>query len=403
VSRPVDHGGLAGLHDTLAAHVAAGRLPGLTTLVARGDEVNVDTIGTASFGDAAPLRRDAVFRIASLTKPVVAVAALSLVDEGVLRLDEPIDDLVPELAGRRVLRSLDAELDDTLPAHRPITLEDVLTFRMGFGSIMAPPGTHPIQRAEEAVRLQSIGGPPWPPTRHDADSWMRALGSLPLMHQPGERWLYGTPAQVLGVIVGRATGQDLDAALRERVFDPLGMGDTGFTVPAGARDRLTTFYGSDPEGGPPVVVDDPADSWWSTPPSFCDAGGWLVSTIDDYWAFVSMVLAGGVGRGGERVLAPGTVAAMTADRLTPAQRAPVTLFLGDEGSWGLGLAVPAEGSAAPLPDGGIGWDGGTGTTWRSDLRRGVTGILFSQLATLSPEPAPLMRDFWAGLAAATAG
>lgn len=403
VTRAVNHGGLAGLHDTLAAHVAAGRLPGLVTLVARGDDVDVDTIGAASFADAAPLRRDAVFRIASLTKPVVAVAALSLVDEGVLRLDEPVDDLVPELAGRRVLRSLDAELDDTVPARRPVTFEDVLSYRMGFGSVMAPPGTHPIQRAEEAARLQSIGGPPWPPTRHDADSWIRALGSLPLMYQPGEQWLYGTPAQVLGVIVARATGQDLDAALRERIFDPLGMGDTGFTVPAAARDRLTTFYRPDPETGASVVVDDPADSWWSTPPSFCDAGGWLVSTIDDYWAFVSMFLAGGAGPGGERILAPETVAAMTADRLTPAQRAPVSLFLGEQGSWGLGLAVPAAGAVGPLPESGIGWDGGTGTTWRSDMRSGVTGILFSQLATLSPEPTPLMRDFWAGVAAATAG
>ncbi|MDQ6911144.1 MAG: beta-lactamase family protein, partial [Actinomycetota bacterium] len=157
---PLARTALARLHDSMAAHVAAGRLPGLVTLVAWGDEVHIETVGTPSFVDDTPLARDAIFRIASLTKPITAVATMSLVEEGILRLEEPIDELVPELAGRRVLRSIEAELDDTVPARRPITLEDLLSFRLGIGSVMAPPGSYPIQRAEAELGLQSIGSPP---------------------------------------------------------------------------------------------------------------------------------------------------------------------------------------------------------------------------------------------------
>lgn len=399
---PLSKDGLAALHDSMAAHVAAKRLPGLITLVARGDEVHVDTIGTPSFTDDTPLARDAIFRIASLTKSVTAVAVLTLVEQGVLQLESPIDELVPELAGRRVLRSIDAELEDTVPAGRPITLEDLLSSRLGFGSVMAPPGSYPIQRAEAELGLQSIGGPPWPPGTHDADSWIAALGTLPLMYQPGEQWLYNTSSQVLGILLARACGQDLASVFRERIFEPLGMVDTGFVVPAGDLGRLTTFYQPDPATDELSVFDDPAHSWWSAPTSFPDPSGWLVSTIDDYWSFVSMLLAGGAGPDG-RILSPATVALMTSDRLTAPQRASSELFLGEHGGWGFGLAVPASGSSShPFPW-GIGWDGGTGTTWRSNPRSGVTGILFTQRAATSPVPNVVVRDFWTGVDAAAAG
>jgi CubicO group peptidase (beta-lactamase class C family) len=393
--------GLALLHDSMTAHVAAGQLPGLVTLVAQGNELHVDAIGSPSFGNDAPLRRDALFRIASLTKPITAAATLSLVDEGLLRLAQPIEELLPELANRRVLRAIDAELDDTVPAKRPITLEDLLSYRLGFGSVMAPPGSYPIQLAEAELGLQSIGGPPWPPVAHDPDGWMAALGSLPLMYQPGERWLYNTSAQVLGVLLARACGRDLESVLRERVLDPLGMADTGFTVPAEQLSRLTTAYRPDPETGQLWVLDDPADSWWGSPTSFPDASGWLVSTIDDYWSFVSMLLAGGTGPGG-RLLSSGTVALMTADRLTPDQREAAALFLDEDCGWGLGLAVPAAGAGRrPLPC-GIGWTGGSGTAWRSSAGNGVTGILFGQRGLTSPVPEPLAVDFWSGVNAASA-
>ncbi|MFI5754303.1 serine hydrolase domain-containing protein [Streptomyces sp. NPDC051569] len=391
--------GLSHLHDVMAAHVASGRLPGLVTLVAQGDDVHVDTIGSRSFADRAPLRRTDIFRIASLSKPITAVAAMSLVEEGVLRLDQPVDGLLPELAHRRVLRAIDAELDDTVPADRPITLEDLLSFRTGFGSVVAPPGTYPIQRAEAELGLQSIGGPPWPPVTHDSDSWLAALGSLPLMYQPGDRWLYNSSAQVLGILLARAAGKDIGTVLRERVFEPLAMPDTGFTVPADQLDRLTTAYMPDAEDGELSVLDDPADSWWSTPPSFPDSSGWLVSTIDDYWSFVSTLLAGGTLRG-RRILSPESVTLMTTDRLSTAQREASRLFLGEHCGWGLGMAAPAMGSTAPLPS-GFGWDGGIGTTWRSHPRSGVTGILLTQRHVTSPVPTALVEDFWGAVNAAT--
>ena len=384
----------------MAAEVAAGHLPGLVSLVARGDHVHADAIGTPSFTDDTPLARDAIFRIASLTKPIVAVAALTLVEEGVLGLTEPIDALLPELASRRVLRSVDAELDDTVPARRPIVVEDLLTYRFGFGSVLMPAGTYPIQRAEAALGLQSIGGPPWPPGAHNDDTWIAALGTLPLMYQPGERWLYNTSGQVLGILVARACGQSLQSVLRARIFDPLAMVDTGFTVPAGDLDRVPTLYLPDPETGALSVLDEAPHSWWSTPPAFADGSGWLVSTIDDYWSFVAMVLAGGTGNG-HRIISEESVARLTSDQLIPGQRSGNEVFLGPHGSWGFGLAVPATGSSdVPFPC-GTGWDGGTGTTWRSNTRRRLTAMLFTQRHATSPVPPPLIENFWSAVNAAT--
>ena len=391
--------GVARLHDLLAPHVDSRRVPGLVALVARDDDVHVEVLGTPSLTDDAPLRRDAIFRVASMTKPITAVTTLALVEAGVLRLDDPIDGLVPELANRRVLRALDADLDDTVPARRPITVDDLLTFRMGFGSVMAPPDSFPIQRAEAELGLQSIGGPPWPPGPLDADGWITALGSLPLMYHPGEQWMYNTGAQVLGVLIARAAGRELGAVMRERVFEPLGMVDTDFFVPTEKLDRLTTFYAPDAETDALHLLDAPAESWWSRPPLRPDASGWLVSTVDDYWRFASMVRACGT-LDGVRILSPEWVARMTADHVPAAQRAGMEVFLPEFASWGLGLEVPAHGSEArPLPC-GYGWDGGSGTGWRTNAHHGVTGILLTQRAMTSPEPPRVLEAFWTGVNAA---
>ncbi|MEP6659424.1 MAG: serine hydrolase domain-containing protein [Acidimicrobiales bacterium] len=169
----------------MVRYVERGDMPGLITLVARNGDAQVDVIGKKKFGDREPMQRDAIFRIASLTKPITAAAAMVLVDEGTLLMDRAVDELLPELNGQRVLRRFDAAVDDTVPARRPITLNDLLTYRLGFGVVMEPPGTYPIQTAEEALQLKTLG-PPWPPTPHTPDEWIRAFGSLPLMHQPGD-------------------------------------------------------------------------------------------------------------------------------------------------------------------------------------------------------------------------
>ncbi len=193
------------------------------------------------------MRRDTIFRITSMTKPVTAAAAMILVEECKLRLDEPVDRLLPELADRKVLKRIDGPLDDTVPAHRPITVRDLLTFRMGFGLILGPQDKYPILKAasEQGIMV----GPPKPPTLHAPDEWMRRFGTLPLMHQPGEKWLYNTASDVLGVLVARAAGQRLETFLRERIFEPLSMQDTDFSVPAEKLDRLRAVTSSIPKAG----------------------------------------------------------------------------------------------------------------------------------------------------------
>ena len=181
---------LGRMHDVMTGYVERGEVPGLITLVSRRGEVHIDAIGTMQYQDSDPIQRDTIFRISSMSKPITAVATMILVEECKVRLDEPVDRLLPELAGRQVLKSLDGSLDDTVPANRPITVRDLLTFRMGFGQMMAPPDAYPILKA---ANEQQIGmGPPSPDTLPAPDEWMHRLGQLPLMHQPGEKWMYNT-------------------------------------------------------------------------------------------------------------------------------------------------------------------------------------------------------------------
>ena len=256
---------LGRMHDVMVGYVERGEVPGLVTLVSRRGEVHVDAIGTQAIGNSPPMRRDTIFRISSMTKPIIAVATMILVEECKLRLDEPVDRWLPELAERKVLKRLDGPLDDTVPANRPITVRDLLTFRMGFGQMMAPPDVYPILKAASE---QQIGmGPPSPLTLPAPNEWMRRLGQLPLMHQPGEMWMYNTGSDVLGVLIARASGQPLETFLRERIFEPLGMKDTSFSVPAPKLDRLAISYWTDPESGELKLYDDAEGSQWSRPPA----------------------------------------------------------------------------------------------------------------------------------------
>jgi CubicO group peptidase (beta-lactamase class C family) len=393
--------GLSDLHRVLAGHVERGAMPGLVGLVARGDHVWVDVIGAKDFGDPEPLRRDDLFRIASLSKPIGTAATMVLVERGVLQLNDPVDRWVPELADRRVLRHIGAELDDTVPARRPITVEDLLTSQMGFGNILVPPDTYPIQRAERDLQLLTLG-PPWPPTTDTGDDWIRKFATLPLMSQPGEEWHYNTSHSVLSVLLGRVSGQPLEAVLRDAVLDPLGMGATSFSVAPANAPRLTTAYAPDPESGALSLLDSASESFWGHPPHFPSTAGWLVSTIDDYWAFVRMIIGGG-SADGTRVLSEESVRLMTADHLTKAQRAASTIFLGDDGGWGFGLRVPSAGRTAEQGHRQIGWDGGTGTTWRTDIDAGLTMLLFTQRAMTSPEPPAIFTDFFDATARALDG
>src|SRR5215468_7691572 len=196
------------MHQVLSGYVEREEIPGLVALVSRDDEVHVEMLGTLSVGGRIPMQRDTIFRIASLTKPITAVAAMILVEECRLRLDESIEPWLPELANRRVLKSISSPPDDTVPALRAITVRDLLTFRMGFGSVMALPDTYPIQKL---IREYRIGGdgPPLPSQAHGTERWLQNLGSVPWLAQPGERWMYHVSSDVLGVLIARVSGQSL--------------------------------------------------------------------------------------------------------------------------------------------------------------------------------------------------
>jgi CubicO group peptidase (beta-lactamase class C family) len=329
-----------------------------------------------------------IFRIASMSKPLVAACAMTLVEDCTLRLDDPVDEFLPELADMTVLADPNGPLDDTVPAERPITLRDLLTFRLGTGMVIAEPGTVPISDALDALRLVQEG-----PEAAGPDEWIRQLGSLPLVYQPGERWMYETAADVTGLLIARATGISFGDALRERICEPLGMKDTAFSVGVENISRLATAYERDDATGELVVEDGP-DGNWSRPPVFEGGGGGLVSTAADYLAFGSALLAGGTLHG-QRVLSRPSVTLMTSDQLTPAQRAVSGFRPGyfDDIGWGFGMSVRTRRTHLGPSVGSYGWPGYYGTAWYNDPAEEMTMILLMQRAN-SPDWLPISLDFW---------
>jgi CubicO group peptidase (beta-lactamase class C family) len=361
----LDHAVLARVDEIVEGAVGQGQVPGVVAAVARGDQVHVASAGVMAFGGA-PMRRDTLFRISSNTKPMTAAVVLSLVDDGVLALDQSVEELLPELEDRRVLLRPDGPLSETVRAQRAITVRDLLTFTWGFGmqgAMFMASEPWPIFTATVDRELSTFG-PPRPASTPDPDTWMARLGELPLLAQPGERWLYQSGSQVLGVLASRAAGAPYAEVLRQRLLVPLGMNDTGFYTTD--TTRLATAY---EERGGELVVSDPPDGQWSHPPAFHDGGAGLVSSLDDVVGFGRMLM-----RGGGPILRSTTAAEMTRDQLTTAQRAnvwPGFSFL-DERGWGYGLAV--------LDDGRYTWDGGLGTTWSNVPSQDLTVVVLTQRA-----------------------
>jgi len=371
------------MHDVLAAYVERGELPGLITLVSRRGDVHVDCVG---------YERDTIFRISSMSKPVTAVAAMILIEEGVIRLDDPVDGFLPELANIKVLRRVDSPLDDVVPVNRAITVRDLLTFTLGTGLIFALPGTYPIQ---EAIDQAGLGpGAPDPSRQPAPDEWIRRLASLPLLYQPGDRWMYNIGSEVLSVLISRASGRRLDDFMRERIFDPLGMRDTGFWVSEDAIDRLVTSHALDTTGK--LVLNDAARGGsWSRPPAFPSGAGGLVSTADDFARFGEMMLNHG-SLDGTRILSRPTVETMTSDQLTSDQKARTPWLPGyfETHGWGFGMSVVTRRDEIASSIGKYGWDGGMGTSWYSDPAEEMVTILMTQVSWSSPNPPNVFRDFW---------
>ena len=305
---PAEAGSLDDLRRQLDRAVATGEVPGLVALIGRSGEAWTHVAGLRDLESGAPMTRDTVFAVASIGKPVTAVSALMMVEDGVMGLDDPVDAWLPELADRRVLRRLEGPLDDTVPAERAITLRDLLTMRMGLGFVLADPETTPI-----AARMLELGVAPGPRLfGADAEEYMARLGSLPLVHQPGARWLYHIGLDVAGVLVARASGRPLGAFQRDRIFVPLGMMDTGFFGPA---DRLATAYWRNPGTDAFEVWNAAAGASFAEPPVFEAGGGGQVSTVDDFHAFGRFLLDGGVA-GGRRLLSAELLAEMLTDQIT---------------------------------------------------------------------------------------
>jgi len=368
-----------------------GIVTGVVALVHRnGVEGYSDVLGFQDEEGRQPMRRDTIFRIASMTKPIVSVAALMLLEEGKLRLDDPIERWLPEFANPKVLNDPDGPLDDTRPAARSIKVLDLMTHRPGIVSRFSARG--PIAKASAGLNLPSgfalQGTGP--------DEWLAKLGALPLVFEPGERMNYGYTTDVLGFLIARAADTTLECFLETRLFEPLGMADTAFWVPAGKLYRFPVAHAMDPISGRRVAFDRPnAESRWITPPAIASGAGGLVATIDDYMRFARMLLDGGKA-GDERFLSRKTIELMTTDFLTPVQRA-MPFFGYDMWSargFGLGVAVNDRlGSQAGLGSvGRYGWGGAFGTAWSNDPRENMAAVLMVQLLVGGATPA-MEQDF----------
>jgi CubicO group peptidase (beta-lactamase class C family) len=363
------------LRDLLIRHVDAGTIPGGVALVGAGN-AEVVAAGVASIGGG-PMGEDAIMRIQSMTKGITSVAALRLVEAGRLELDQSLVDWLPELADRQVLSGPTAELDDTVPARRAITLRHLLTNTSGYGMVMQ---ASPLQQAMAANGTEAG---PEPPTV-GAVEWLRRLTELPLAFQPGEGWRYHHSFAVLGILISRVTGRPLGNHLAEDVFGPLAMTDTALWVPEGKLDRLPAAYRHGDEGL--AEIEPAGGGFYAGPPSFDVSHGELVSTARDYHRFARMLAEGGRVNG-QPMISPDHLRLMTSDQVPATCKTADSFFPGfwDGMGWGFGVAVKTAGSQR----GRIGWSGGLGTDFFVDPD-GTVGILLTQVE--------LGKDMWSLIA-----
>jgi CubicO group peptidase (beta-lactamase class C family) len=372
--------GLAQIPAALQGAVDAGDLAGAVTLLWRKGEVaQVNTVGYRDIAAGAPMTRDTLFRIASMTKPVTSVAAMMLIEQGKLRLDDPVTRWLPELADMQVLKDPTGPIDDLYPAARDITVEDLMTHRAGLAYAFTSAG--PIAHAHEERLGPPLGTPLTP------DAWLKALGTLPLSYPPSERFHYSHATEVLGFLVARIEGKPLGQVLKDRIFSPLGMADTDFWAPPAKRGRMASLYRADPADG----LEDVSLPHVDSQPGFEAGGGGLISTADDYLKFARMLL----GKGevdGVRLLKAETVARMTENRLTEAQRAipflGIPFWMGQGFGLGLSVVMDADKHAwmGAGSKGAFGWPGAFGTWWQADPAEDLVAIyLIQDSMPLGPE------------------
>ena len=371
--------------------VESGDVAGCVTLVWRNGEIaRVDTLGYSDSDALTPMARDTLFRISSMTKPMTSVAALMLVEEGRIALDDPVSRWLPELANPKVLTDPTAPLDCTEPARAPITLLDLLTHRAGFAyhftafGALADAYGNVFNGVEASV---------------DPGAWLNRVAEVPLMFQPGTRWHYGISTDVLGALIQRISGMSLEAFFRTRIFEPLAMADTSFVVPPEKLGRLSVAYAIDSATQQRVVEDHPASSRFANLGRFQSGGGGLVSTADDYLRFARLLLGRGRLQGdaderarGPRLLSHRSVDLMRTNFLSPDQRripAFGQILWAGQG-FGLGLAIvddPAQQRTLGYRStGSFGWPGALGTSWFADPVENMIGIMLIQRRSMEPFP-----------------
>jgi CubicO group peptidase (beta-lactamase class C family) len=353
----------------IGAYVDAGQLAGAATLVWRDGETRTAAVGWRDVEARLPIERDTLFRIASMTKPITSAAVLMLVEAGRFALDDPITRWAPEFSRMRVLRSPDGALDEVEPAQRPITFDDLLTHRSGltYGDFHRGP----IAGAYREALGGDIDSEVAP------DDWIERLAALPLIDQPGRAFHYGRSTDLLGLLIERVEDTPLADVLKRRIFDPLGMKDTGFTVAEAKRGRRAGLYGFDQAGRLAALAAVPGGHALPERPAtmaYVSGGQGLWSTLDDYLAFARMFVEGGA-VDGVRLLRPDTLKMMASNRLTERQRATSEMFglpifaIGH--GFGLSVAVVMEPEKAdPTRCGGgigsVGWPGAYGGWWQAD-------------------------------------
>jgi CubicO group peptidase (beta-lactamase class C family) len=382
-ARRIDRAALADIGPALQKVVDAGDLAGGVTLIWKdGEELSFDAVGQRDLSTGAPMQRDTLFRIASMTKPLTSVAALMLMEEGKLSLDDPITGWAPEFADMKVLKAPDAALDDTFPAPRAITIDDLMTHRAGLAYGFSAVG----------ALAKAYGAALGDPFRADMDpdAWMAKIAALPLIYPPGERFHYSHATDVLGLIVGRIEGKPFRDVLMERIIRPLGMVDTDFWVPPEKASRAARVYRLTED----LKLEEAPFPHRDGPPQLCGGGAGLISTVDDYLKFARMMLNRGE-VDGVRLLKSETVDLMTTNRLTDAQRkhpflGQLTFWEGQGFGLGVSVIVDPEKQAALGPGGAgaFGWPGAFGTWWRADPRHGLIMIyLIQNAAPLGPNAA----------------
>lgn len=365
------------IEKMLQRRVEDGTLPGAVALTGQPGSINAVVVGVQDLDSRTAMSRTSLFHWDSLGKPLTAALALTYVADDTIALTSRIDEWLPELAHPQVLTHPGAELRETVPPRRPITVEDLLTLRGGLG--FTPDFESPLV---EALMTDLQEGPT--PRTLSRESFLAAAGELPLAHQPGRGWTYNLGSTLLGLLLERVGGADLDDLMAKRIFGPLGMEDARWWVDAESLDRFTSRYGTTDDPTEPLRLIDPPQGHFSSPPVFPDGAGGIIGTVDDWLAFGAMLLDRGA-HGRRQILPPPLVDAMMTDQLSSTQQSQAGFFLGDGEGWGFGGSVRADGT--------YGWTGGAGVTARVDPGRGRLNILFTQVAMDGPQGSPTISSF----------